>query len=183
MTTSKANHGLQSDLPRSSTTRMWRCDACGQWAKTEAAMVVWDWKNGKRVDHRILHIDENCNPPDRRTGEDRYGLDVLVGPYGLAMLLSWIDSGAHDVGDVVEIIRRIHVPRYEAVAPWFKELERFHLAPTDPWVHALFQDEIRDVAQKLSERKWAQPDKPGRFLLPRRRYARARVRSQRDPES
>lgn len=114
----------------------WRCDACGQPILSVDDGWV-EWLNGSAVeesegslhDLRLVH-HRNASPrPDSKNAcyhdEDRWyaakrytvsdlQLRYFVGPDGLVNLLAFLsDKRFADPNEVLEMIKRLHIPQYE----------------------------------------------------------------------
>lgn len=110
----------------------WYCDHCGKIIKApEEGWLEWyrdilgkhDQSNGKGF--RIVHHKNECMYNSRQMFEenkltaDMYLID-FTGPDGLVYLLSFIEhERVENNAELIEIIRRIHVPYYE-------EARRYH---------------------------------------------------------
>lgn len=109
----------------------WTCDTCGeQIVGADAGNVVFDTTDDPhrcsnfRIVHRVTERP-SCDPP----GTEYLMLVNLVGAGGLSNLLSWLSPGPIirssspgasapqievDLDEFVDLIRRIHVPHYDA---------------------------------------------------------------------
>ena len=103
--------------------KQWYCDSCGE--------VIDEPKNGwleryhdrgklgNYEGYRIVHNDTKCMYDDKRLFAENKSLSDMhltayVGPDGLISLLSDIEFNvAKDNSELVEIIRRLHIPYYE----------------------------------------------------------------------
>lgn len=140
------------------------------------AHATWDLVGKRFKGHRIVHDSPSCRSTD---GRDTFAVETLIGADGLAMMLGWIQSGQHNVKGVVELIRRIHISRFELVAPWFAERYLPLRPPRDPRSFAIFQEQLEDMIQMLQSEGWPQPRKPGPFLRPGAHYAIQKVQRSR----
>jgi len=99
------------------------CDECqGVIEKIEDGWV--EWFNGHENPihgFRIVHASGvsprskeggNCFYPESPYVSDLH-LDVFTGSDGLAFLLSFFQRNVSDPNELIEIIRRIHIPYYE----------------------------------------------------------------------
>lgn len=107
------------------TTNFWICDKCGK--KITSAKDGWvEWliptKNnipetrnkGMRIVHatNCLYSDQECSKEDAIPGDD--SLENFCGSDGLMELLQFIsDDMFENKEEVLEIIKRIHIPGYE----------------------------------------------------------------------
>lgn len=106
-------------------TSYWICDKCGK--KIESIKDGWvEWliptKNnmpekhnkGMRIVHAIncLYTDWECDKENAILGDD--SLENFCGPDGLMDLLQFVsDDMFENKEEVLEIIKRIHIPGYE----------------------------------------------------------------------
>lgn len=104
----------------------WYCDVCGEVIeKVEDGWLEWykerlnDGSFGKEKEYRIVHHDKSCMYNSNRLYKDNkmnadMHLHGFVGPDGLVSLLSKIQfDDVENNRELVEIIRRLHVPFYE----------------------------------------------------------------------
>lgn len=120
----------------------WMCDQCGQPIfSVEEGWVEWlngasakQWE-GHSHELRLVHARAASPRPDSKYAcghnEDywreakQYSLSDLplscfIGPDGLVTLLSWLaDKRFAEPEEVLEMIKRLHVPNYEAARPSF----------------------------------------------------------------
>lgn len=110
------------------------CDSCRK--KIEKIEDGWlEWQHEPRGPDkqekplhgfRIVHHssasprkeeDNYCYYPEGPSVSDLH-LRYFTGVDGLAMLLSFFDRNLADPGELAEIIRRLHIPRYEEARPF-----------------------------------------------------------------
>ncbi len=111
------------------------CDECrGAIENVDDGWLEWfdDYKN-PTYGFRIVHVSGasprfkkggNCYYPESSALSDLH-LDVFTGSDGLALLLTFFERNLSDPKELVEIIRRLHVPHYEEARHY---LERAHRA-------------------------------------------------------
>ena len=103
--------------------KQWYCDSCGEViSKPEDGWLEWytdvkEFNNGKG--YRIVHHEDHCMYDQhvmykqKKSVSDMH-LDYYMGPDGLVNLLSYIDfDRVEKNSELVDIIRRLHVPYYE----------------------------------------------------------------------
>ncbi|QFF98826.1 hypothetical protein PB01_08260 [Psychrobacillus glaciei] len=106
--------------------QQWYCDNCGEVIeKAEEGWLEWyrDIDKGnafrKGKGFRIVHHNQRCMYNEKELFKQNkltadMHLDHYVGPDGLVYLLSKIQyDQVEDNAEIVEIIRRLHVPYYE----------------------------------------------------------------------
>ena len=104
----------------------WICDSCGGVIQSEDdGWLEWykdvkpNHEFGKDKGFRIVHHTNRCMFNERAMFNDKkltadLHLQRLCGPDGLVRLLSFIEHDyVEDNAELVEIIRRLHVPYYE----------------------------------------------------------------------
>ncbi|MCM0627474.1 hypothetical protein M5J14_23660 [Lysinibacillus sp. OL1_EC] len=104
----------------------WVCDSCGEIIDgPENGWLEWyrdingSSNYGKGKGFRIVHHDKKCMYNEHALFQQNkltadMHLDSFVGPDGLVYLLSKIQyDSVEDNAELVEIIRRLHVPYYE----------------------------------------------------------------------
>lgn len=95
---------------------VWICDSCGETIdKSSDGWVEWLCKAGEETysGFRIVHNVERCQYSEKLDVYDHH-LDHFLGPKGLLLLLELVDRSS--VSEIVEIIRRLHVPGWERKA-------------------------------------------------------------------
>lgn len=111
----------------------WTCDTCGDPVVEAEGYVIWRDTDHKAHDFRIIH-QTRCDDKDLQSS---LPLADLVGPAGLAKLLSFLSYGRLDqlketgarpnrIGDIdefVDLIRRVQTPFYEQARPLFSLAE------------------------------------------------------------
>lgn len=113
-------------------TTSWFCDKCGGIIETaEAGMLQWVSVNKSddtysSHDMRIVHHpqcqfnEDHERQTDGGTVRDHH-LNYFLGADGLMILLGFIAQGEHPTDDVLEIIKRLHIPGYEVARQHFDE--------------------------------------------------------------
>lgn len=113
--------------------KQWYCDNCGEVInKPEDGWLEW-YNNrdeiGNNRGYRIVHHDKKCMYDDKSLfAENKLVSDMhlssYIGPDGLISLLSYIESNrAKDNSELVEIIRRLHIPYYEEARKYHRVAE------------------------------------------------------------
>jgi hypothetical protein len=106
------------------------CDECGEIIKKiEDGWFEWIDKTGNDIyGFRIVHIHgaspriktgRNCHYPEY-LGICDNPLKKFTGADGLGYLLSFFDRNLRDPKEVIEIIRRLHIPYYEEARGFLK---------------------------------------------------------------
>jgi hypothetical protein len=122
----------------------WICDTCHEliekprdgyleWLSGGGGGDIWTI-HGFRIVHHSPRSprqpDGNCYRYTRHPDRQDLDLDVFVGPDGLGRLLSWLalapgqegpSSHPDNPGELVELIRRLHLPHYEEARLYFNE--------------------------------------------------------------
>ncbi len=128
----------------------WQCDFCGERIKEpDHGYLEWLAEEFDRVhDFRIVHHaphsprgpSDNCYHHAGKRGHADVDLPKVIGPNGIAYLLSFLDLGAYHSGESegprvdsirewVEIYRRLHLPHYEqARLFWDNAIEDGHFS-------------------------------------------------------
>jgi hypothetical protein len=122
--------------------KQWLCDGCGEVIESpEQGCLEWLWNeddDSKAHCFRIVHLDSyspHKSSPHCYHYEDQWNradgrLDRYVGGGGLTTLLAFLDHDSctvstgprvTDVRELVEIIRRLHVPYYEEARRHFRK--------------------------------------------------------------
>lgn len=126
-------------------TDEWVCDACGEPIKKPAdGWVEWveveDPESGRFVgrDLRLVHhLPASPRGPyrgcqfDKRKENARNGgslsgfaLPDFLGPDGLMRLLLMAHDGAVPLEQIIEMVKRLHIPGYERARPFFRDAIR-----------------------------------------------------------
>jgi hypothetical protein len=122
----------------------WICDTCGEKIKSpEEGLIEWyscNDENGIRRSRKIRLVHQLSASPLRKIKMFRKGcafdlhenivnvegfadnrpLAGFLGPDGLMQLLSFVAKGEFPVVEVVEMIKRLHVPGYEVARHYFR---------------------------------------------------------------
>jgi hypothetical protein len=119
----------------------WVCDTCGTIiSKFEDGWVEWlvldrhgkAHIEGLRIVHTRSPFTQNEDNPGCRYNvhdEFRHGRKIVeglslgsfVGPDGLMLLLSFLAAGAFPRNETLELIKRVQIPGYERISPYFQE--------------------------------------------------------------
>jgi hypothetical protein len=119
----------------------WRCSSCGQIITSiEDGWVEWlAWEDdqgktilrGLRLIHRQVAGDAGGEHGCRYDPHEEFqnnvsiveglALERFVGPDGLMLLLSFVEAEEFPKEDVLELAKRVHVPRYELTRELFPE--------------------------------------------------------------
>ncbi|MDD4564658.1 MAG: hypothetical protein PHE79_04180 [Eubacteriales bacterium] len=115
-------------------TKSWVCDSCGEKIENQQdGWVEWLHKTnyqgaqhscrGIRIVHRINCIyDQDAVFKNENAIAGDSDLESFMGPDGLMQLLSFISEDKfEDTEEVLEIIKRIHIPGYEEARFCFDE--------------------------------------------------------------
>lgn len=113
-------------------TTSWTCDVCGeQITSPSVGWIEWlEYEEGNKQIGKGLRLVHHCSafsPTDtacqyvhNETALSRSGfilhdlsMERVVGVDGLSYLLSMLEEGVIPQQEIVEVIRRIHVPGYE----------------------------------------------------------------------
>jgi hypothetical protein len=146
--------------------RGWRCASCGELiTRIEDGWVEWlasedDYGitrvRGLRLVHRLMFTSRNsechrCRYDDRREFKQDYSLveglplDRFVGADGLMLLLSLLAESEMPRAELLELVKRVHIPGYEQTREVFEEA--IHGGAVTPLIGEGFymQSEIRDL--------------------------------------
>ena len=146
--------------------RGWRCASCGELiTRIEDGWVEWlasedDYGitrvRGLRLVHRLIFnsrtSDRNrCRYDDRREFKQDHSLveglplDRFVGADGLMLLLSLLAESEMPRAELLELVKRVHIPGYEQTREVFEEA--IHGGAVTPLIGEGFymQSEIRDL--------------------------------------
>ena len=112
-------------------TRRWTCDSC--FMPIESVEDGWvEWQHHVRRNHyregtlRLVHHELGCQYDNRAVYADtgyiiqNLPLEYYVEADGLMMLLRHLEEGFPQT-DVVEMIKRLHIPGYERARHYFEE--------------------------------------------------------------
>ena len=113
--------------------KMWTCDTCKQQiSKTEDGWVEWlmNKGEGKGKGLRIVHYkpaspllpEGSCQYAERNYPDSvlyDLPLEQFLGPDGLMTLLSFLADSKLPKEEILETIKRLHVPGYEEARPYF----------------------------------------------------------------
>ncbi len=133
----------------------WRCASCGELITSiEAGRVEWlttDDKRGitratgLRLVHSLCRYDDRREFRKTRSLVEGLSLERFVGPDGLMLLLSLIAEGEMPRADLIELVKRLHIPGYEQTRELFSEA--IHGGAVAPLIGEGFylQSEIREL--------------------------------------
>lgn len=155
------------------TTTSWICDTCGELIEqAEDGCVEWiglpspEGSPSKCRDIHIVHYDSSsprrggCQfNPDRESAKDEGGvagfaLPEYQGPDGLMRLLEMIAEPELPTPEVLEIIKRIHIPGYEHARRHFERSLAEEIITEDVAPGYWLQREIQQVLDTAAEEKW-----------------------------
>lgn len=112
------------------STKYWICDKCGKEIKSEDGWLEWkktgEGDKGREYGFRIVHrIDCIYNQHKVYREENAIisdsDLEYFMGPDGLMRLLELLSLEEVESEELLEIIKRIHIPGYEEARPYFNE--------------------------------------------------------------
>ncbi|MGC1276297.1 MAG: hypothetical protein WBC44_21550 [Planctomycetaceae bacterium] len=151
-------------------TQTWNCDSCrqpiagheGGWVEWQTFQQAEDGNPSRGIGIRIVHRhglgrDGTCQyNSHRRDGfmVSDGALSEFVGPDGLMDLLELIQKEELPASEVIELIKRIHVPGYEASRPHLNEAIRNGIIEINREDGFYSQDQLMSVLE------WASRD-PG----------------------
>ncbi|PTK09479.1 hypothetical protein [Staphylococcus saprophyticus] len=103
--------------------KQWYCDHCGEVINDpNDGWLEWHHESGEIGNYegyRIVHHDKKCMYDASRLFRENKSLSDMhltsyIGPDGLVSLLSMIEfNDVKDNSELIEIIRRLHIPYYE----------------------------------------------------------------------
>lgn len=113
----------------------WRCDTCGE--TIDSAEHGWvEWKavdtggQFRKVGFRLVHSfpngrgDGGCMYNDRHFASNEslsdLPLDSFLGPDGLMQLLEYTSDNPASADELLEMIKRLHIPGYEQARRHFE---------------------------------------------------------------
>jgi hypothetical protein len=109
----------------------WRCDSCSELITSiESGWVEWlagADEHGKNRIKGLRLVHSYCRYDDRREFRKDHSLveglplERFVGPDGLMLLLSLIAEGEMPTPDLLELVKRLHIPGYEQTRDLFSE--------------------------------------------------------------
>jgi hypothetical protein len=154
--------------------QQWICDTCGEIIAAPGDGYL-EWVTDDELharDFRIVHHKpksprrgpEGCYRHGKDPGRQDMHLDEFVGADGLAHLLTLLDLGQVDPDDsgpqvkstreLAEVIRRLHVPRYEEARLYWSEATQdgYFAGANEVWPY------LQDTLNGIIERYRPQPE-------------------------
>jgi hypothetical protein len=133
----------------------WRCTSCGELiTDIELGWVEWlagadeygtTRLKGLRLVHNLCRYDDRREFRKDQSLVEGLPLARFVGPDGLMLLLSLIAEGEMPRVELVELVKRVHIPGYELTRELFADA--IHGGAVAPLIGEGFylQSEIREV--------------------------------------
>ena len=133
----------------------WRCASCGELiTDIEVGWVEWlagadeygtTRLKGLRLVHNLCRYDDRREFRKDQSLVEGLPLARFVGPDGLMLLLSLIAEGEMPRTELIELVKRLHIPGYELTRELFADA--IHGGTVAPLVGEGFymQSEIREV--------------------------------------
>ena len=133
----------------------WRCGNCNELITSiEAGWVEWlvnEDASGKtrvrgvRLVHTLCRYDDRREFRANRSLVEGLSLERFVGPDGLMLFLSLIAQGEMPRADLLELVKRVHIPGYEQTRELFRDA--IHGGAVAPLIGDGFytQSEIHEV--------------------------------------
>ncbi len=131
-------------------TERWYCDSCDEVIETvDDGWVEWIgekdstlWTQYKEI--RLVHARKACQFDEKKHGEPVHDLplEMFLGPDGLSRLLHFLEHWYVPSIQLIEFIRRLHVPGYEEARRDFPEALRRTIITEGDFVS---QSEIRMI--------------------------------------
>lgn len=119
---------------KTNETKFWICDNCGgkiesiedgwvEWLVKQDDAISYNKSYGMRIVHRVKCIyDETLIYKKENAIVSDIDLESFLGADGLMDLLSFLSDGYFkESEEVLEIIKRIHIPGYEEARFYFEE--------------------------------------------------------------
>lgn len=138
-------------------TNYWICDSCGEKIdKLEDGYLQWlnVNKSNERISKniKIVHHNNDCQFNEREeflTNNATVGdmsLEYFAGPDGLTRLLEMIsDNMFEDKEEILEIIKRIHIPGYEKTRPYFEKAVRENIFEPNTKLKYFVQRDLESI--------------------------------------
>jgi hypothetical protein len=153
-------------------TRRWTCDRCFEpIERVEEGWVEWlEIGNGQNYRAEKLHLvhanyvsplkesDWGCQYDQRAvfaaTGHTvaNLTLDYFVGADGLMQLLRFLEEGRLPQTEVLEMIKRLHIPGYERARHYFKEAIAAGAFEPNTQLGYHYQYQIEETLRYVEER-------------------------------
>ena len=149
---------LNNDL---TPLKQWYCDNCGEVIDNpKDGWLEWyhdkeDYNNNEG--YRIVHHDKKCMYDDKVLfSENKLVSDMhltdYVGPDGLVKLLSAIElNKVKDNSELVEIIRRLHIPYYEEARKYHSVAEENGLFDGENEITRYLQSTSKDIIKNFKD--------------------------------
>lgn len=139
----------------------WYCDNCGEVINApEDGWLEWYHDRGEydsNEGYRIVHHDKKCMYDDKRLFAENKSvsdmhLTAYIGPDGLVSLLSHIEfNNAKDNSELVDIIRRLHIPYYEEARRYHRVAEAEGFFSGENEVTRYLQSTSKDIIENLKD--------------------------------
>jgi hypothetical protein len=148
----------------------WFCDTCGEPIETiEDGWIEWiDYQdsegNTKGRDFRLVHVlsaspyrnqrEHGCHFDEQAEFKTDQGsvsdlpLESFLGADGLMFLLSKIDEGIISVAELLEMIKRLHIPGYEQARRHFDRALREGVIEQNMYPGYYTQEDISRVLRQ-----------------------------------
>jgi hypothetical protein len=136
------------------------CDRCGELIKQPKGGWL-EWLSGddfKRHGFQVVH-HKTYSPNEGECGcyydskLDSAGshLDDFLGTDGLVTLLSMFEGSVRDPGELVEVIRRLHVPNYEEARMYWRTAKEDGYFDGDGKYSSYLQSSLRNLIDKYGQ--------------------------------
>jgi len=156
---------MNDEIKMVNETKTWICDNCGgeimdikdgwlEWLSTKGDSGNYDNTFGMRIVHRVRCIYDEWKP-FKELGALTMDMDLehFAGPDGLVRLLALISRGEFkDMEEVLEIIKRIHIPGHEAARLFYDEAISEDVFDSNIRTGYYTQRNIEDVLNYIKER-------------------------------
>lgn len=141
--------------------KQWYCDNCGE-VINKPGDGWFEWyheigEQGNNEGYRIVHNDRKCMYDDRRLlAENKSRSDMHLTAYigldGLISLLSHIEfNDAKDNSELVEIIRRLHIPYYEEARKYHHVAEEEGFFSEENEITRYLQSTSKDIIENFKD--------------------------------
>jgi hypothetical protein len=153
----------------------WRCGACDRLITSiEDGWVEWlalEDSDGKTILRGVRLVHRQAPSTPKRGQGCRYDLHnefqnnagiveglalaTLAGPDGLMLLLSFVEAGEFLKADILELAKRLHIPRYELTRELFQEAIASNVCTPCLGVGYYLQSEMQAVLTWAAEEQKA----------------------------